>query len=853
MVMFFAAALLMWSTDPVLRSPEERLPIGAVARIGDARFARPVRSNETIVFSPDGTRIAFLNPTWGPGKVPDDWWDVRTLKRIPPPFRLKPDERISAITEAGIVCFSDREYTLRDAVTGAPRLTLSRAEDLPYFYSARFAVGGDLAMAQSENRHPVLFRKNRDGTIIAAPIKEILGTSSTVRLAANGSAIVWSTDDEIKRYEITTGRISTVRRLSLPFVNVDTLEISPDGRTILVVLRDRDYDLPPLCLLFRGEEPQPVTIAEPTKGADQVSYNRMRFSGDGRTLYSLNSVACCGWSSATGEWLWTYAARPIKDGALSPDGRLLVHQEFDGTFRLVDVVTGTERTPRVERFGNLQLASWIDSTSVMATTPGTPAEAIPGSLLRWNAIADTRPTATPLAAAGGWSAESMSPGGRFLGLAERGIGSKASFRIVDAASGESIADWESPTADKGFFGPFSPDGRQVVMRKDRQTALFAVSPLRPLVTLAWPPAEGRRRAGVEWLQGRQMLRSPDQRLLWTTQPENSIAAYELATGQLRYAFTILGSDPRREASSLTAMACSADGRRLVVEHQGRVMLVEPTTGRLERALEVGTRTRSESSPIALSPDGRWYATIRHDVMDLLVFDLEVEGMEPARVFRGATGVIQTLGFSPDGRFLLSTSNDGTALTWDMRPLLRSPRTPAGNVEIWWNDLGREASRANAAMQGLVAREPERAVAMMRSQWRPTAVVDPGRIANAVRDLDSNDYPTREEARRRLAEMGDQAEPWLTKAAKTARSAEVRMTARALLDDGEGPDRDPNRIRWRRAIEVLERIDSADSRALLKTIAAGPPTLRTTIEAAAALKRIARNRQPDSRPDATVDR
>jgi hypothetical protein len=102
-------------------------------------------------------------------------------------------------------------------------------------------------------------------------------------------------------------------------------------------------------------------------------------------------------------------------------------------------------------------------------------------------------------------------------------------------------------------------------------------------------------------------------------------------------------------------------------------------------------------------------------------------------------------------------------------------------------------------------------------------------------------------------MGDQAEPWLTKAAKTARSAEVRMTARALLDDGEGPDRDPNRIRWRRAIEVLERIDSADSRALLKTIAAGPPTLRTTIEAAAALKRIARNRQPDSRPDATVDR
>ena len=851
--MFFAASLLIWAADPILRSPEERLPIGAVARIGEARFARPVRASESIEFSPDGTKFIFLNSGMGANKVPEEWWDAKTLKRIVPPFRLKPEERMTRVTAAGIVCMSDRAYTLRDPVTGAARLTLSRGEDQPYFYSPVFATGGDLAVALTDNANPLLFRKNGDGTTIVSPIKEITAGSRLLRLAANGSAIVWSAEDEIKRYEIATGRIHTVRKLELPYVIVDTLEISPDGRTILSALRDRDYDLPPLCLLFRGEEPQPMTVAEPKKGADQVSLSSLRFSADGRTLYSLDIQACCGWSSATGEWLWTYAPKRIQEGALSPDGRLLVHQEFDGTFRLIDVVNGTERTPRVERLGNLHQATWIDSTSVLATTPGTPAEAKPGSLLRWNALADTRPTATPLAAAGGWSAESISPGGRFLGLAERGKPSKTSFRIVDSASGQSIADWESPTADKGFFGPFSADGCQVVMRKDRQTALFAVSPLRPLVTLAVPSSEGRRRAGVEWLQGRQMLRSPDQRLVWTMQPENSVAAYELATGQLRYAFTILGSDPRREASSMTAIACSADGRRLVVEHYGRVMLVEPTTGRLERSLEVGTRTRSEFLPIAISPDGRWYATVRHDVMDILVFDLEVEGMVPARVFRGATGVIQTLGFSPDGRFLLSTSNDGTALTWDMRPLLRSPRTPAGNVEIWWNDLGREASRANAAMQGLVAREPERAVAMMRSQWRPTAVVDPGRIANAVRDLDSNDYPTREEARRRLAEMGDQAEPWLTKAAKTARSAEVRMTARALLDDGEGPDRDPNRIRWRRAIEVLERIDSADSRALLKTIAAGPPTLRTTIEAAAALKRIARNRQPDSRPDATVDR
>lgn len=854
--MFFAAALLMWSADPVLRSPEERLPIGAVARLGDARLTRPVRSNESIEFSPDGTRFVFPGTTSNASRTPDEWWDVRTLKRIPPPFRMKPDERILTIGPAGLVGVSERAYTLRDAVTGAARMTLGRGEELPYFYMPRFATGGDLAVALSDNREPLLFRKNGDGTIIASPIKAMTGVPNLVRMAANGSAIVWSTDDEIKRYELATGRIHTVQKLVIPFVVVDTLEISPDGRTILSVLRDRDYDQPPLCLLFRGDSPQPVTIAEPKKAADQVSYVRLQFSADGRTVYSFNNQACCGWSSATGEWLWTYTAKWIRDAALSPDGRLLVHQENNGTFRLIDVVNGTERSPRVERFGNLHQATWIDSTQVLVTTPGrigTPAETQPGSLLRWNPLGDAKPTVTRLADAGGWSVESISPGGRFLGLVERGGGAKASFRIVDGATRKSVEDWESATADLGFFGPFMSDGRKVVMRKDRQIALFAISAKRPLVTLASLPAESRRRVSEEMWLSRSMSLSPDERLLWSTKSDHSLVAYELATGQLRYSFTILGADNRRDWSRYTAIACSADGRRLVLELNGRVMLVEPTTGRLERSLEVGTRMRSEFSPIAISPDGRWYATVRPDVMDLLVFDLEVEGMEPQRVFRGATGVIQTLSFSPDGRYLLSTSNDGTALTWDMRPLLQRPRTPAGNVEIWWNDLGREASRANGAMQGLAVREPERAVAMMRSQWRPTAVVDPERIAKAIRDLDSNDYPTREEARQRLAEMGDQAEPWLTKAAKTARSAEVRMTARALLDDGEGPDRDPNRIRWRRAIEVLERINCAESRALLKSIAAGPPSLRTTLEAASALKRIEPNPIPGPRPAAVVDR
>ncbi|GAA3216435.1 trypsin-like peptidase domain-containing protein [Dactylosporangium siamense] len=73
------------------------------------------------------------------------------------------------------------------------------------------------------------------------------------------------------------------------------------------------------------------------------------------------------------------------------------------------------------------------------------------------------------------------------------------------------------------------------------------------------------------------------------------------------------------------------------------------------------RHREHIYRLAISPDGRWLATVSDDRTVRLS---DVAGTGPVRVFTGHEAGLRTVRFSPDGRTIASAGTDGTVRLWD---------------------------------------------------------------------------------------------------------------------------------------------------------------------------------------------
>src|SRR5581483_5218580 len=155
----------------------------------------------------------------------------------------------------------------------------------------------------------------------------------------------------------------------------------------------------------------------------------------------------------------------------------------------------------------------------------------------------------------------------------------------------------------------------------------------------------------------------------------------------------------------------------------------------------------------------------------------------------------------------------------------------------WDDLGsRDAAAAGKAVAEW-ARRPAAAVERFRRELPPAAAPDPAAVAALVARLDSDDFAARDAAEAKLAELGELAADALRPAAERSASAEQRARARQLLDRIGVVAADPRRLRAVRAVEVVERVGSADARRLLAAWAGGAEGALLTREARAALDRL----------------
>jgi dipeptidyl aminopeptidase/acylaminoacyl peptidase len=309
--------------------------------------------------------------------------------------------------------------------------------------------------------------------------------------------------------------------------------------------------------------------------------------------------------------------------------------------------------------------------------------------------------------------------------------------------------------------------------------------------------------------------------------------WEAETGQERLKVD-LDVSPNR-------LTFSSDGQLVAVAGSEGLMTVNATDGRKVRAFQ--------NVPPGLVTG----LTFTHDGRTLILASADEKTRHPhLGIYEVATGTLRyklqghhqpitCLALSSDGRYLASGSADGTALVWDLDaspPDADAGLKPAEKAELWLRLGDLDGSVAWNAMQRLRA-APADAVKLLRGRVPPVQFpkAGPEDIARLIADLDADSFTMREQATRELRKIGPAAEPFLARLVASGGSPEQRRRARELCDELKQANQSLHLLRPLRAIEVLERLGTADARRVLESLARGQREARITIEARLAMHRL----------------
>src|SRR5262249_26966734 len=120
---------------------------------------------------------------------------------------------------------------------------------------------------------------------------------------------------------------------------------------------------------------------------------------------------------------------------------------------------------------------------------------------------------------------------------------------------------------------------------------------------------------------------------------------------------------------------------------------------------------------------------------------------------------------------------------------------------------------------------------------PVPAADGKRIAQLIKQLDDEEFDVRESASDELAQIGSAARSALESALKNPPSPEGERRCAPLPAPAGGWGVPPRRPRGTRAVEVLEKIGSAESRRVLKRLLQAKPSAQQEAEIRSALSRL----------------
>jgi hypothetical protein len=415
------------------------------------------------------------------------------------------------------------------------------------------------------------------------------------------------------------------------------------------------------------------------------------------------------------------------------------------------------------------------------------------------------------------------------------------IRFWDVASGKEMLaiDQDARSLQSVLF---APNGKTIAWKDTNDVGIWDVVNRKTLSRLTAKPVRKSDHGGMHFFPLRRLAFSPDGAILASGAEDDTICLWEVASGkQLRNMLVA-------PEAGFNCLAFSPDGNFLVAGegahysgsgsrfNKSSLSLWEVATGK--RLVEMKGHEQPVRA-VAFSPDGRTVVSCSED--------------GTIRLWEAATGLqllqlgeedneVHDVAFSPDGKTIASAMDNGTALLWDVAPLFWNAPTNRELTtrqfeELWLDLIKQDGPKVFRAIWSLSA-SPIVSPRLLRERLQPVQNVPLEEIRQLVTDLDAIQFAVREAASKELSKILIQAEPELRKALAETKSEEVRSRIEPLLKPlDEWIVKDPETLRTLRAIWVLERIGTPQAQALLETLAQGAPPARVTQDAKAALARL----------------
>ena len=396
---------------------------------------------------------------------------------------------------------------------------------------------------------------------------------------------------------------------------------------------------------------------------------RLAFSPDGKTLAAAGDDGSIQrWSVADGKRLGnTEAPVPMGYGPraiLFLDNKRVLAWGMHGIVAMVwEAPSGKLLTPASGHSAGIHGAAVINGSGEVLTAGQD------GQILRWDPKTGKELGTIVLKTPG------IAPG---TGLMPTATLSHDGTRAL-ANDGSGLAVYDLPAGTQAFVipgdnnrdnrGTFSPDGTRIV-----QVMTSYDAKKNPAKVAVWDVAAAKRLGEVE-LPGvgfPAAVVSPNGKTLitaGTTQddkggnPHLTVMGWELATGKK------LGEYVEAGGFGATSMAALADNKSvLATTSKGIVAVIDVTTGKKVRDLEIERGPQSSAPPI-ISPDGKTAAILfgggygSNQTGKVVLVDLD--SGKSKKTLSGISGNPSVAVFSPDGKLLITGSQDTTALVWDL--------------------------------------------------------------------------------------------------------------------------------------------------------------------------------------------
>jgi WD40 repeat protein len=491
--------------------------------------------------------------------------------------------------------------------------------------------------------------------------------------APDGKAIAaceWG--EFIRLWDTSTGK--EIRRFRPAKGGIDVFAFSPDGKMLV----SGDFSSPELRVwsVTTGKELRRVTT-------EAGGVRAVAFAPDGKTFAAATrKKSILLWDPASWE---TKGQLPGHgDGTTSiaflPDNKTLISGGSDNTIRWQDVTTGRE-VRRLDRD--------VEHVYDLAVSPDgkTLAGVSFHTLYLWGAETAGEISRTRLCQEYSSWQLAFSPDGRVLacaGSVERG---KHKVLFFEAATGRELRRWDEDRYTTNLA--YSPDGKVLAQTSAGMIRLRDVKTGKPVVevprlpdwvttvaftpdgksllTCCWggpigfwdpltgkphgdmkPPPEGYAAAQHDRFLATTL--TADGRRAALADSKGSVHLWETATGKVTHR---INEPPVPESWHLF----SPDGKLLAVKHNDdQIRLWDPGTGRLLRPLSLPGKY---AYPRAFSPDGSILATRSSSSEDKSIrFWDTATGKELRRLTWQDDTFAHLLAFSPDGKVLISTHEEG---------------------------------------------------------------------------------------------------------------------------------------------------------------------------------------------------